>query len=69
MADRDRLWEELERLRDRIHATRADVTALRYRLERLEHDRRFVLRLPRLVATIIITCGGVVAALHILHVL
>ena len=69
MADRDdidRLYETLERVRERVHALSVRVRALEWRAEQARRERRLVLGLPSKIAAAIIAAAAVYAAVSAL---
>lgn len=69
MADRDdidRLYETLERVRERVHALSVRVRALEWRAEQARRERRLVLGLPSKIAAVVVTTAAVYAAISVL---
>jgi argininosuccinate lyase len=69
VADRDeleRLWDTVEKLRERVHQLSGRVRALEWKAEQARRERRYILSLPTRVAAIIVTAAAVYSAVHIL---
>lgn len=69
MAERDdieRLYETVEKLRDRVHSLSARVRTLEWREAQARRERSYMLSLPARIAAVIVTAAAVYAALSVL---
>ena len=69
MAERDeieRLWETLEKMRERVHQLSARVRSLEWKAEQARRERSYMLSLPARIAAVIVAAAAVYSALHLL---